>query len=43
VPLGADRRGRFRGWSPLWLIPQEHGFARMQIAGWEDLGMLAGR
>jgi uncharacterized SAM-binding protein YcdF (DUF218 family) len=43
VPLGADRRGRFRGWSPLWLIPQEHGFARMQIAGWEYLGMLAGR
>jgi uncharacterized SAM-binding protein YcdF (DUF218 family) len=43
VPLGADRRGRFRGWSPYWLIPQEHGFKRVQQACWEYLGMLAGR
>jgi uncharacterized SAM-binding protein YcdF (DUF218 family) len=43
VPLGADRRGRFRGWSPYWLIPQDHGFDRMQRACWEYLGMLAGR
>lgn len=43
VPLGADRRGRFRGWSPYWLIPQDHGFDRVQCACWEYLGMLAGR
>ena len=43
VPLGADRRGRFRGWSPYWLVPQEHGFDRVQRACWEYLGMLAGR
>ncbi len=43
VPLGADRRGRFRGWSPYWLIPQDHGFDRVQRACWEYLGMLKGR
>lgn len=43
VPLGADRRGRFRGWSPYWLIPQDHGFDRVQCACWEYLGMLTGR
>lgn len=43
VPLGADRRGRFRSWSLYWLIPQHHGFDRVQHACWEYLGMLAGR
>ncbi len=43
VPLGADRCGRFRGWSPYWLIPQDHGFDRIQRACWEYLGMLRGR
>lgn len=43
VPLGADRRGRFRGWSPYWLIPQDHGFDRVQSACWEYLGMIARR
>ncbi len=43
VPLGADRRGRFRGWSLYWLIPQEHGFDRVQRACWEYLGMIVGR
>lgn len=43
VPLGADRRGRFRGWSPFWLIPQSQGFDCVQRACWEYLGMLAGR
>ncbi len=43
VPLSADRRGRFRGWSLYWLIPQDHGFDRVQRAGWEYLGMIAGR
>lgn len=43
VPLGADRRGRFRGWSPYWLVPQDHGFDRVHRACWEYLGMLIGR
>lgn len=43
VPLGADRRGRFRSWSLYWVIPQDHGFDRVQHACWEYLGMLAGR
>jgi len=43
VPLGADRRGRFRSWSLYWLIPQERGFERMQKACWEYLGMIVGR
>lgn len=43
VPLSADRRGRFRGWSPYWLIPQDHGFDRVHRASWEYLGMLVGR
>jgi uncharacterized SAM-binding protein YcdF (DUF218 family) len=43
IPLGADRRGRFRGWSPYWLVPQDHGFDRVQRATWEYLGMLMGR
>lgn len=43
VPLGADRRGRFRSWSLYWLVPQHHGFDRVQHACWEYLGMLAGR
>jgi uncharacterized SAM-binding protein YcdF (DUF218 family) len=43
VPLGADRKGRFRSWSLFWLIPQEHGFDRVQRACWEYLGMLIGR
>ena len=43
VPLGADRRGRFRSWSLYWVIPQHHGFDRVQHACWEYLGMIAGR
>ena len=43
VPIGADRRGRFRSWSLYWVIPQHHGFDRVQHACWEYLGMLAGR
>ncbi|HEX3133013.1 MAG TPA: YdcF family protein [Planctomycetota bacterium] len=43
IPIGADLRGRFRSWSPIWLIPQNHGFDRIQHACWEYLGMLTGR
>jgi uncharacterized SAM-binding protein YcdF (DUF218 family) len=43
IPVGADRRGRFRSWSPIWLIPQNHGFERVQHACWEYLGMISGR
>lgn len=43
IPLGADRRGRFRSWSLYWFIPQEHGFDRVQRACWEYLGMVIGR
>ncbi|MBA2480364.1 MAG: YdcF family protein [Planctomycetes bacterium] len=41
-PLPCDHRGRMPPFSPIWLIPQEKGFQRVQLALWEYLGLLAG-
>ncbi len=38
--LPCDRRSRMMGWSPVWLVPQEKGFQRVQLALWEYLGLL---
>ena len=43
VPLAADWRGRMPGADGLWLIPQERGFAYVQLACWEYLALLLRR
>ena len=42
VPIPCDFRGNVPGWSLVWLVPQERGFQRVQLAMWEYLGMLSG-
>ncbi len=42
VPIPCDFRGSVPGWSLVWLVPQERGFQRVQLAMWEYLGLLTG-
>ena len=43
IPIGADRRDYFDGWSLYHVIPKASSFENVQTACWEYLGMLAGR
>jgi uncharacterized SAM-binding protein YcdF (DUF218 family) len=43
VPIPADHRNRLPAPSCYWLLPQEEGFANVQLACWEMLGCWLGR
>lgn len=43
LPLPADHRGVVPGFALVWLVPQAIGFAQVQSALWELVGMAVGR